>query len=579
MAVNHFSCSFIGGLLAFAAVTLTVGAQKLAGSADYVIVGGGPAGFVLAEQLSRNPKTTVVLLEAGPDAINDTNVNTPAHYPLINPQYFWNFSSQPDPNLGNNSPEMRQGRLYGGGSGVNGQAYCRGSASVFDEWAKLSGNSGLAWPSMLESFKATSHYSLQSADYEKFTNTSVFGYGPLEVSRTSGLTGFEIPFANALKLGFGLKEIDMSDGTGIGVDMGLASIYTSNRTRSYARNAFGRLIEHRPNVQMIDGAWVNKIGFNSKTAVNVTYVSAYDSKPAVFKAKEIIISAGAINTPKLLMLSGVGPKQDLSKHKIPVVADIAEVGKNLKDHYFSIFEYEVSPAIKTVWQWAFNATASEIYKAQYAKDASGPLGWDNGLVYAGIRLPDTVFDGVNGKHYTSLPKDRPHILIEYSTVPFIPKTDNISTITAWASLVQPESSGYITLKSADYRDDPLIFSNYYGTPADKRAITYGYKKLREILGRDEFKGIIKSEFYPGLTKTSEADVWTAIQNQAFSFHHPLGTVAIGKVLDKGWRVKGLKGLRVVDISTFPSPPTCHPQADVYALAHRAAQDIIKADRR
>jgi len=431
---------------------------------------------------------------------------------------------------------------------------------------------------MLESFRATSHYTHQPAEWEKFTQTSAYGDGPLEVSRMSGLTGFDLPFAEAVRKELNLKEVDMSDGTGIGVDLGLASIYVANRTRSYARSSFGRLIENRPNVQMRNGAWVTKVGFEGNTAKNVTFVSEYDGQEYVMQGKEIILSAGALNTPKLLMLSGIGPKKELQKHKIPVLVDAPEVGRNLKDHYFSIFEYQVVPEVHTLWQWAFNETAAAIYKEQYAANFSGPFGWDNGLVFAGFRIPDSEFRGVNAKHYTSLPKDRPHVLIEYSTVPFIPETP-FSTITAWASLVQPESSGYMTLKSADYRDDPLIYSNYYGTPADKVAIKYGYKTLRKILARPEVSPLILGEYYPGADKTSDEDVWKAIQGQAFSFHHPLGTVAIGKVLDKGWRVKGVKGLRVVDVSTFPSPPTCHPQADVYALAHRAAQDILEADRR
>lgn len=563
------------GLLSIAAAS-SAAAHKLAGSADYVIVGGGPAGFVLAEQLSQNPNTYVVLLEAGPDGINSSLINTPAYYIEIQ-EYFWNYTSQPDPNLGGQAPGLTQGRVFGGGTAVNGMAYCRGAASVFDEWAELSGNPGLAWRSLLEDFKATSHYTYQPANYSEFVNTTVYGDGPLEVSRASGLTGFDLPFAKAVESALGLKEIDMTDGTGIGLDLGLQSIRVSNRTRSYARNSFGSLMENRPNVQMIHGAWVHNIGFSGKTAVNVTYLNTLNNETYTVTAGETIVSGGAINTPKLLMLSGVGPKDRLSKLGIPVVADIPSVGANLYDHYFPIVEAEVTDDVLTVWQWSQNVTEEVLAKEQYAADASGPLGWDNGLVYAAFRIPDSVFEGVNGTHYTSLPKDRPHILIEYSTVPFDRATPNISVITAWSSLVQPEASGYVTLNSSDYRDDPLIFSNYFGSAADKVAVIWGYKKLREILASDELKSVVVQEFYPGANVTTDEEIWAAIQQQAYSFHHPLGTVAIGKALDSNWRLKGLKGIRVIDSSTFPSPPSCHPQADVYAIAHRAAKDIRDAD--
>ena len=458
-------------------------------------------------------------------------------------------------------------------------AYCRGSSSVFDEWAELSGNPGLAWNSLLEDFRETSDYGIEAyADYEQFVNTTVYGDGPLQVSRNGGLTGFDIPFADALKSTFDIEDIDMTDGSGIGLDRGIASINAGERTRSYARVTFGTLIENRPNVQMIHSAEVSNIGFSGQTAVNVTYLDILKNKTSTIKAKEIIVSSGAINTPKLLMLSGVGPKDQLSKLDIPVIADIPDVGSNLFDHVFSIVQLEVTPEVKTFWQLFVNVTAKALAEEQYAANRSGPLGWNNGYTHAAFRLPDSVWDGISGTHYTDSPADRPHVLMEYTGVGFLP--GNVSSITAWVSLVQPEASGHVALNSSDFRDDPLIFTNYYGSEADKAAMIYGYKKLRdEVLGTDAVKSLTVRELYPGTNVTSDEDIWAAIQKQSYSFRHPVGTVAIGKALDSNWRIKGLQGIRVVDSSTFPTPPSCHPQADVYALAHRAAKDIRKADSR
>ncbi|KXG53342.1 Glucose-methanol-choline oxidoreductase [Penicillium griseofulvum] len=544
---------------------------------DYVIVGAGPAGFVLADELSQNPKTQVVLLEAGHDGINDDKINTPAYYPMISGS-FWEYSSQPDPNLDGQAPGLNQGRVFGGGTAVNGMAYCRGSASLFDEWAQLSGNPGLAWNSLLEDFKATTHYTDQPADYPQFVNTSTYGKGPLEVSRVPTGTGFDEPFAQALESSLGVHEVDLTDGTGLGMTKGLQSIRVSNRTRSYARNTFGLHLETRPNVQMIPNAWVQRIGFAGKKAINVTYLDTVSNEVHVLPAKEIIVSGGAINTPKILKLSGVGPAAELSKFDIPLVADIPSVGAQLYDHPFATVQVEVTNDIMTVWQWAVNATESALAEKQYEENASGPLALCNGLLFATFRAPDSVFDGINGSHYTSLPADRPHVLMEYSTVPFHPATPNISTVTAWASLVQPEAAGTLTLNSSDYHDHPIINSNYYGTPADRAVMLWAYKKLREIMASDPLKSVVVREWYPGPNVTSDQDVWSAIQKQSYSFHHPAGTVPIGKSLDKNWRLKGLKGIRVVDSSTFPYPPTCHPEASVYALAHRAAGDIRLADR-
>ena len=455
--------------------------------------------------------------------------------------------------------------------------YCRGASSVFDEWAQISGNQGLAWKSLLQDFKATSHYTFQPADYSELVDTSNYGDGPLEVSRSSGLTGFENPFVNALESTLNLKEVDMTDGTGIGVDRGLNTIRVSNRTRSYALNTFGYQMANRPNVQIIHNAWVQKVGFSNKVAQSVTYTNTLNNQTYTINATEIIVSAGAVKSPQLLLLSGVGPKAQLSALNIPVVADIPDVGSNLYDHHYSVIEVEVTKNVETVWQWSQNATEEALAQAEYAENASGPLGWSNGNVYAGARVPDSVFAASKNSYYPSLPKDRPQVFYEYATAAFLQPAPNVSIVSAWATLVQPEASGTISLASSDYRDAPLINSNYFGSAGDKAAIIYAYKQLRSILQSDEMKSVIVRERFPGPNVTSDAQIWQAIQQGAESFHHPLGTVALGKVLDHNWRIKGLQGIRVVDSSAIPTMPTCHPQSDVYAVAHRAALDIVKAD--
>lgn len=454
-------------------------------------------------------------------------------------------------------------------------AYCRGAASVFDEWATISGNPGLAWESLLQDFREVSHYAdPPAADYKQFVNLTAYGDGPLEVSRSSGLTGFEAPFASSVQRALGLRQVDLNDGTGIGVDMGVSSIFAGNRTRSYAGSAYLPLMEGRPNLQIIYGAWVSRIGFSGTRAETVTYISGTGNHTV--KSREIILSGGALNTPKLLLLSGVGPKDQLSGLGIPVVADIPYIGENLRDHALSIIQLLVSPEVLTVWQWSSNATEEIYARDQYTANASGPLGWADGFVYAAFRLPDSVWEGLNATHYTSLARDRPHVLIQSTTIPFVP-TVNSSAVTAWASLVQPEAAGRVVLESSDYRDDPVIYANYYGTEADKAAIVSAYQTLRETLREEPVSSLITEEVYPGSTVTTADEVWSAIQNQTYSFRHPVGTVALGTALDNNWRLKGLEGIRVVDSSTFPFPTTCHPQSVLYALANRAAKDVLRED--
>lgn len=487
----------------------------------------------------------------------------------------WNYTAQPDPNLGGNAPNVFQGWGLGGGTAVNGMAYCRGASSVFDEWAELSGNSGLAWESIFQDFLEVSHYAETfDADYEQFVNETAYGNGPLEVSRTSGQTGFEEPFKQAVSQELGLDEVDMNDGSGIGFDRGICSIHATKRMRQYARNTFGANAIARSNVQIITSAWVSKINFQDKTATGVEYVK--DGETITVNADEVIVSGGAINSPKLLMLSGVGPEDQLTKLGIDVVLDAPEVGQNLRDQPFAVIELLVTPDIISLYQWSENASNTPIATADYSANRSGPLGWNNGFAYAGFRIPDEAFANVeNATHYTDMPEDRPHVLVEYSGVPFI--SANGSAVTTFASLVQPEYTGSVELKSSNYSDDPLIYTNFYGTEADKAAIIYGYKTLHGMTTSEFIKNKTVSEFYPGYAVDTDEAIWGAIQNSSFSFGHPVGTVALGKALESNWRIKGLENIRVVDSSAFPFPNSCHPQAVVYAFANRAAKDILRDD--
>lgn len=500
----------------------------------------------------------------------------PAYFVEAQPNMF-QYNSQPDPNIGGRTPNLWQGAILGGGAGVNAMIYCRGAASVFDEWAEISGNSGLAWESIYEDYKATTHYVNQTFNYTQVVTPDAFGNGPLEISRGEILVSFDEPFADELKSTLGMQEIDMMNGTAIGVSLGLETIQVSNHTRSYGLNTYGYLMTNRPNFQLIHNAFVQKIGFSGTTATDVTYTNTLTNETYTINAKEVIVTAGAIKTPQLLMLSGVGPKDQLSKLNIPVVADIPGVGSNLYDHHYSVAEYQAIDSVETMWQWSENATEAAIANASYAANGSGPLGRNNGDVYGGVRLPDSVFEGINGTHFLSLPDDRPQLIYEYATTPFLGPKPNVSIIAAFVALVQPEATGYVTINTTDYLAAPLIYSNYYGSDGDKAAITYGYKQLRSIMTSDNLKPFLEQEIFPGTNVTTDEEVWQAIQTSASSWHHALGTVALGTVLDSNWRIKGLNGIRVVGSAAFPKPPTCALQATAYALSHRAAQDIATAD--
>lgn len=493
------------------------------------------------------------------------------------------YNSQPDDNLGGLTPNLWQGRALGGGAAVNAMGYCRGSASVFDEWAAISGNPGLAWSSIMDDYRATTHYTQQPANYDgPLDSMAAFGTGPVELSRQSGLAGMELPFAHAWQNQANLSMMDAMNGEGIGVYLGLQSIRVNNRTRSYPPSTYGMLMAERPNVQVLANHWVQRIGFSTTRATDVQFVDTQTGMESTMNADEIILAAGALNSPKLLMQSGVGPASTLEDLDIPVVADIQDIGAQLWDHHYSYIEWQVTDDVMTNWKWQSNATLMSEVERQYQANYTGPLGWNNAAPsYAALRIPDSAFAGVNSSFFQQLDPDRPHVLFQAGAYAFnasLAPNPNVSMVSTWASVTQPEAAGYLTINSSDYREAPLIYSNYYGSSADKAAILYAYRMMRSVLTAErEFADKVVMEAYPGSNSTSDDQLWQAIQRTASSFHHPVGTVPLGKVVDANWRIKGLEGIRVVDSSAIPTLPTCHPMSHVYAVAHRAAMDIKHAD--
>ncbi|KAI1410107.1 GMC oxidoreductase [Hypoxylon sp. FL1857] len=458
--------------------------------------------------------------------------------------------------------------------------YCRGASSVFDEWAELSGLDGLRWENLVHDFaKSTNLFVPPDRNYEQIIGTD-FGNDHVNVSYES--TQQRVPIDDSFVntwVANGAQDVDLESGkTGIGMMVGGGySINPVNATRSYALPAYGFQLAGRPNVELAHDSRVIKINFEGTKAVGVNYVDLSTNEVHTIKSKETIVSAGAVNSPRLLLLSGVGPKDHLEELGIPVVADSPEVGLNFFDHHYTVMMFNATPDIVTTKQLDDPALFAS-YLAEYQANATGPLSSPGASSFFAERLSDKVLDslGVNVTFPKSLPKDRPHLLYEYASAGMLPTPNNSNPVTAFAALIQPEASGSVRLNTSDWRDEPLLDTNYFGSESDMAIALYGYKRILSMMRSDTMQSVNVNELYPGSNVTSDADIKAALQKAALSFHHVVGTCSLGKVLDQSFRVKGTQNLRVVDSSAIPRLPTCHLQASVYAISEFAAR-ILKEE--
>ncbi len=559
-------------------LTLATAAKTRYPDSDYVIVGAGPAGYVLANRLSQDPNITVILLEAGSDGSDNADIYTPGHAgELQSSRYSWNYTSQPDPRRGGIAPRFPQGRGLGGGTSINFMAYSRGAASVYDQWAKESGNDRLSFGKLLQMFQLSTNLTMPSlTDYPTAANPAVYGNGPLQVSYEMNATETE-PFwgdAMATSISPTVPLIDPTDGRSIGrVNGGPHTINLKTGRRSSAQNSYGSTLLARKNVRVIPGAEATKIHVWYGKAALVEYISGDGSNLTVWARREVIVSAGAIGSPKLLMLSGIGPRKHLEDLRIPVVKDIPDVGDHLHDHHNAVVMVQIPDNITTSYRLQSNATLLAVAEEQFRANGTGPLSRTLTSSYVTERPSDAFLDTINAPFHKALPKGRPILSYHYTTSAMAPNPQNANVISGYVSLMQPEAHGSVRLASNDYRDAPLIFSNYWGSDADLALQLYGYKKLRGAMASRIMAPIVKGELFPGPEIQTDDELTRAMLSSAWSFHHPSGTCALGKVVDSKFRIPGIRGLRIVDSSVLPSQPTCHTSAPVYAVAELAAQMI------
>ena len=518
---------------------------------DYVIVGAGSAGCVLANRLTADGTTTVLLLEAGP---RDTDpwIHVPLGYGKLfaRRDVNWAYDSEPEPALNGRRIFSPRGKVLGGSSSINGLVYIRGQPEDFDAWEVP----GWSHVELLPYFKKAQHQSRGGSEWHG-------SGGPLGVSDLERHELCDAFIASAESLGIPRNDDfngERQEGTGY------YQATMRNGRRSSTAVAYLRPAEGRANLRVETDALTTRIVFEGKRASAVEFLNHGKTSRATAN-REILLCGGSFNSPQLLQLSGVGPRALLEGHGIPVLLDSPEVGEGLQDHFYC----------RTFWRCNKPITLNDdmMSLCRQAK-----IGLDYLLFRRG---PLTVSSG----HAAAFVRTRPELkrpdaqlyFINFSTAKRGGVLHPWSGFTISVSQLQVESRGSVRLRSADPREAPAIRYNYLAAESDRRVMVEGLKTARRIAAASPLRGYIVREEFPGPEARTDEDLLAVLRQAGESVFHPTSTCRMGtdarSVVDSRLRVKGLAGLRVVDASVMPAVVSGNINAAVIAVAEKAA-DLI-----